>query len=297
MADICGTNPKLWNSWKDALIADLYGKTKLAIWRGLENPIDKAERIAESRKASLNLIKNQSGLRINPVELWDSLGEDYFIRYSPDEIAWHTRAITKSNSIKFPLIAVREFTFRGGTEIFIYTKDQNNLFSRTTYTLDRLGLNIVDARIITSSNNFTLDTFIVLEKTGEPVKGRDRVREIRNALKQQLSSLDEPLRKSSSVHSSKLKHFPIPTRVFFSQDVNNSRTIMEVTATDRSGFLSSIGMALEFCGATLQGAKIATYGERVEDIFFITDENNQIITDEIKLECLENSITRSLTDN
>ena len=72
---------------------------------------------------------------------------------------------------------------------------------------------------------------------------------------------------------------------------------MEVTTTDRPGVLSSIGMAMEFCGVTLQGAKIATYGERVEDIFFITDENNQIIKDEIKFECLQNSITESLTGN
>ena len=72
---------------------------------------------------------------------------------------------------------------------------------------------------------------------------------------------------------------------------------MEVSTTDRPGGLSSVGMAMEFCGVTLQGAKIATYGERVEDIFFVTDENNQIITDEIKLECLQKSITESLKIN
>jgi [protein-PII] uridylyltransferase len=294
VADICGTNPQLWNSWKDALIADLYNKTNLAIRRGLENPIDKAERIEETKKASLELIKGQSGLNNKPEQLWESLGEDYFIRYSPDEIAWHTKAITKSNLVKFPLIAIRELTFRGASEIFIYTKDTKNLFSRTTLTLDNLGLNVLDARIVTSKNNHTLDTFIVLEKGGSPVKGKDRIREIKNALIQQLSALDIPLKKSSRVRSSKLKNFPIPTRIFFSHDENNSRTIMEVSTTDRPGVLSSVGMAMEFCGVTLQGAKIATYGERVEDIFFVTDENNQIITDEIKLECLQKSITESL---
>ena len=71
---------------------------------------------------------------------------------------------------------------------------------------------------------------------------------------------------------------------------------MEVTTTDRPGVLSSIGMAMEFCKITLQGAKIATYGERVEDIFFITDEDNNIITDDIKIECLKHSITDSLSN-
>ncbi len=297
VADICGTNPQLWNSWKAALIADLYTKTKLALRRGLENPIDKSERIAETREASLNLIKNQSGLRNDPALLWDSLGEDYFIRYSPDEIAWHTKAIIKSKPDSSLIIAIREKTFRGGSEIFIYTEDRKNLFSRTTRTLDNLGLNVVDARIITSSSNFTLDTFIVLEKTGELIKGKDRVKEIRVALTQQLSSLDKPMKRLSRVRSSKLKHFPIDTRVFFTNDENNSRTIMEVKTTDRPGVLSGIGMAMEFCKVTLQGAKIATYGERVEDIFFITDENNNLISDDIKIECLRNTITESLNNN
>ncbi|MFT5132603.1 MAG: [protein-PII] uridylyltransferase [Gammaproteobacteria bacterium] len=296
VADISGTNPLLWNSWKDALIADLYDKTKLALRRGLENPIDKTERISETKKASLDLIESHSGLRNDPKKLWDSLGEDYFIRYSPDEIAWHTEAITKASPVNALLIAIREKTFRGGSEIFIYTEDRKKLFSRTTHTLDNLGLNVVDARIITSSSNYTLDTFIVLEKTGEIIKGKERVKEIRTALTQQLSALDKPIKELSRVRSRKLKHFPISTRVFFTNDEKNSRTIMEVTTTDRPGILSSIGMAMEYCGVTLQGAKIATYGERVEDIFFITDEDNKMVTDEIKIDCLRNTIIDSLTN-
>ncbi len=294
VADICGTNPQLWNSWKDALIADLYNKTKLALRRGLENPIDKDERIEEIKSASLSLIKNQSKSAQDARDLWDSLGEDYFIRYAPDEIAWHTQAISKAKKPCSLIIAIREKTFRGGSEIFIYTEDKKNLFSRTTQALDSLGLNVVDARIVTSGNNFTLDTFIVLEKTGDPVKGKDRVREIKNVLTEQLSRLDSPARKLSHVRSSKLKHFPIATQVLFSNDENNSRTIMQVTTTDRPGVLSSIGMAMEFCDVTLQGAKIATYGERVEDIFFITDETNQVIDSDVKIECLQKSIADAL---
>jgi len=295
VADISGTNPQLWNSWKDALIADLYDKSKLALRRGLENPIDKTERIAEIKKASLNLIENNSGFRNDPVQLWDTLGEDYFIRYSPDEIAWHTSAITKSSTSSSLIIAIREQTYRGGSEIFIYIEDRKKLYSRITQTLDNLDLNVVDARIVTSSNNFTLDTFIVLEKTGEPIKGKDRVKEVKSALTQNLSSLDKPIKKLSRVRSSKLKHFPIATKVFFTNDHKNSRTIMEVTTTDRPGILSSIGKAMEISNVTLQGAKIATYGERVEDIFFIADENNKMISDEMKIDNLRQAIVDSLS--
>ena len=48
-ADIAGTSPKLWNAWKDRLLADLYTATRLALRRGLEHPVAADERIAETR--------------------------------------------------------------------------------------------------------------------------------------------------------------------------------------------------------------------------------------------------------
>lgn len=295
VADIKGTSPQLWNSWKAALLAELYNKTRAALRRGLENPIDKKERLKELKEQTLQLLDEKLHHKFDIKKIWSKLGDDYFIRHSPDEIAWHTRAIAKSSEERLPLILIREMTDRGGSEIFIYMHDHDNIFSRITKTLDKLGLNILDARIITSKNNFALDTFIVLEASGETINGRERKKEIKNTLHFNLLNLDKPIKTIDRVKSRKLKNFPVPTTVRFSHDEKNSRTIMEVTATDRPGFLSAIGTALEFCGARLHNAKIATLGERIEDIFFITDRNNQMITDEIKYECLRNSIKDALT--
>lgn len=294
VADICATNPAMWNNWKDELIAELYRKTLRALRRGLENPIDKTERIQEVKEEALALINKTSINSTVIKKIWETLGDDYFIRYSPDEIAWQTQNIAKTSIDKLPLITVHERASRGGTGIFIYMRDYENIFSRTTMALDKLDLNIVDARIITSTNGYTLDSFIVLEKSGEMVKGRERIKEIKEKISQQLASLDKAAKKVSRIKSKKLRNFPIPTRVTFTTDENNARTIMEVITTDRVGLLSHVGMAMEFCGVTLQGAKIATYGERVEDIFFITDRDNKMITDDVKLECLRNSIADTL---
>ena len=297
VADINGTNPQLWNNWKDALLADLYGKTLSALRRGLENPVNKRELVEETKARSMEIINNDIQVDINVGALWSHLSDDYFLRYSADEIAWHTRAVMKSKENRLPLVLIREKTDRGATELFIYMHDRDNMFSRTTRTLDLLNLNIVDARIMNSNHGYTLDTFIILEKSGANVKGRERKNEIRTALKQNLMSLNKPIRRLDRVRSRKLKHFAIPTRVNFTIDAKNERNVMEVSAADRPGFLSSVGMALEFCGTRLQAAKISTYGERVEDIFFITDRNNQVITDQVKLECLTNTITQSLNMN
>jgi len=200
-----------------------------------------------------------------------------------------------SNSLlHLPLVLIREMTARGASEIFVYMQDHDNIFSRIAKTLDLLNLNILDARIITSATNFTLDTFIVLETNGERISGRARKREIQALLRDHLLDFDKPIKAVSRIRSRRLKNFPVPTRISFSQDKKNNRTIMEVTATDRPGLLSAIGGALEGCNTRLQSAKIATYGERVEDIFFITDQNNRMIRSKKQFECLQNTITETL---
>ncbi len=297
VADINGTNPRLWNSWKDALIADLYNKTLSALWRGLENPINKEELINDSKTRSLAIITNGAKAVTASGEIWSYLSADYFLRYSPTEIAWHTQAIMKCGEDRLPMILLREETERGATALFIYMHDHDNIFSRVSRTLDLLDLNVVDARIMNSNHGYTLDTFSILEKSGITVKGRERKKEIITALKQNLLSLDKPIRRADRLRSRRLRHFSIPTRINFDIDRKNKRNIMEVSAMDRPGFLSSVGTALEFCGTRLQAAKIATYGERVEDIFFITDRNNQVITDAAKLQCLTDTITMSLSMN
>ena len=56
VSDVRGTNPKLWNSWKDTLFWELYQVTKRALRRGFSNPIDKEDLIAETRAGAERLL-------------------------------------------------------------------------------------------------------------------------------------------------------------------------------------------------------------------------------------------------
>ena len=201
VADINGTNPKLWNSWKAALIIDLYKNTQRALRRGLENPIDKDERIEEQKAETIKLLENKIKSSDEIFHLWSELGDDYFIQHSPDEIAWHTKSIAVATDNKLPLILIREMTARGGSEIFIYMHDQDNVFSRLVKSLGLLNLNILDARIITSINGFTLDTFIVLEENGETISGKQRKDEIVSTLKTHLTDYDKKINTIKRFHS------------------------------------------------------------------------------------------------
>jgi [protein-PII] uridylyltransferase len=293
VADIRGTNPSLWNSWKDTLLLELYTATMRVLRRGLENPIDRAERIAEVRGEALQLLAARGVADSAISEVWRDCGDDYFLRYSADEVAWHTPAIADAKTGKYPLILVRHHERRGGTEIFIHTPTDDRLFARTTHALDQLGLNIVDARIIRTKSQLTLDTYIVLEDTGQPISDPHRERDIYAKLQYALTNLDrEPA--ITRRQPRQFKHFSIPTAVEFSKDERHHRTILELMTVDRPGLLSRVGQALMECGVRLHNAKIATFGARVEDVLYITDKADRPLADEAQFQCLRLTIARYL---
>jgi [protein-PII] uridylyltransferase len=90
------------------------------------------------------------------------------------------------------------------------------------------------------------------------------------------------------------RHFPIETRVSFSVDDKNRRTIMRLTTLDRPGLLAEVGDVFQHCAIRLHNAKIATVGAEVDDVFFITNAEGAPITCETALACLRREIHERL---
>jgi [protein-PII] uridylyltransferase len=274
VGDIRGTNPKLWNDWRASLLRDLYVATSRALRAGLENPLERTQLIAETQaQAELVLKLLDPTLPERAASLWTTLGDDYFLRSSPDEVAWHSRGIVEAGEQGLPLVLAR--AGRGGTEIFVYARDQEFLFAATCSLLDRLGLSIVDSRIITADNAMTLDSYVVLDLEGEPVREPGRLAAIEHALHQGLTAPAQARGETRRLLRRQLKAFSTPTDVLFSEDPRNRRTVLDVITADRPGLLARIGWTLADHGVRLQNAKISTFGERAEDVFFVTDSANR----------------------
>ncbi len=296
VADIRATSPTVWNSWKDALLAELYHSTAKALRRGLSNPVAESEVLAEHQAEARKLLQLQRVTPESIARFWDNLDDEYFLRYSGSEIAWHTKGVIEHASSEEPLVLIRQQTERGGTEIFLYTPIRGYQFTTTTTALDQMGLSIVDARIIPSRDSHTLDTYIVLEEDGEPIRGQFRLDEIRRMLQHLLSHPDETPAKVHRQMARQLKHFNIKTQVIFHDDPNKARTVMEVVTSDRPGLLSRIARALADCEIHMQNAKIATFGERVEDIFFVTDRHKKPLLEGPQKNCLREKIIEVLEE-
>lgn len=299
VADTVSTNPKLWTSWRAELMRELYYNTQNALRRGLANPINKEDYIAEIQQEAISRLQEQ-GMTLEQITgIWGQPGDDYFLRESVDNIVWHTNEIAAHGDSSVPLVSIRQTRDtdgdEGATQIFIYMKDQINLFAVTTATLDQLNLNIQDARIMTSeSNHKVVDTYIVLDENNLPVYSPERMESIRLAL---IKALANPAEYSTIINRRTpriLKHFPVETEVTMSNDPSMQRTVLEVTAADRPGLLARVGAIFAQFGAQMQGAKIRTEGERVFDIFFILDRNGHPFSDPDECQALQKAIIAGL---
>ena len=299
VADINATNPSLWNSWRASLLRQLYTETKRALRRGLENPLDREEQIRQTQAAALDILV-RGGTDPDDVEqLWSQLGDDYFLRHTAADVAWHSDAILQQPADGGPLVLIRETTqrdFEGGTQIFIYAPDQHDFFAVTVAAMDQLNLNIHDARIITSSSQFTLDTYIVLDNDGGSIGNNpERIQQIRDGLIEALRNPDDYPTIIQRRVPRQLKHFAFAPQVIIHTDAQRPVTILELRAPDRPGLLARLGKIFLEYDLSLQNAKIATLGERVEDVFFLTDAHNQPLSDPQLCARLQDAIVEQLS--
>lgn len=288
VADICATNPELWNSWKRTLLAELFYSTQRALRRGLENPVDVRDRIRHNQQLASALLRKE-GFSSREIELlWQRFKADYFLRHTHKQIAWHCTHLLRHEDPTQPLVMVSKKATRGGTEIFVYTKDQPALFATVVAELDRRNLNVHDAQIMTSKDGYVLDTFMVLDQNGQAIE-ESRHKALSKHLVHVLED-GRPTKIKTRRIPRNLQHFKVKTQVDFLPTKSKKRTLMEFVALDTPGLLATVGATFAELHLDLHAAKITTIGERAEDLFILTGAHGARLNEEEELALRERLI-------
>jgi [protein-PII] uridylyltransferase len=280
-ADVRGTNPKLWNSWKASLFREFHQRVRRALRRGLESPIDPEHLVRETQDGARRLLLERGVGEAELSAVWSRFAAGYFLQHSPEEVAWHTRLLAERDAASDePLVKLEPRSVRGTTAVLMFTRARRHGFARTTAVLDQLGLNIVDARITPTGDGFSLDLYHVLEDDGAAIADSDRLREIERALWRSVQSPEDAPLSVSRRAPRQARMFNTPTQIALSVDERNGRSVLELTAGDRPGLLCDVGKVLMQEGVELHAAKIMTVGERAEDVFYLTDLGNRPLADD-----------------
>ena len=275
-ADIAGTSPKLWNGWKDRLLADLYTATRLALRQGLEHPVAAAQRIAEHRAAASSTLASQGIDADAAAALFNALPDESFLRGRVDAVAWQALQLRGLAGCELRVAARPLGAQAGALEIFVRSPDRDGLFAAIVATIDRLGLVIQQARLLDAPEGCVVDTFEVVPADGQRLVTPEHVEQLLLAALQS-EDLDaiRPPRRTQPRH---LRHFRIAPQVDFA-DGDHGRTLLSLVCTDRPGLLADVTRVLRECGLRVHDARIATFGERAEDMFQISDEHDRPLHD------------------
>ena len=301
VADIQGTNPELWNAWRSSLLRQLYAAATRALRRGLENPVDKSELIAEKQQAALKVLE-QSGINAADVHLqWQERVDDYFLRESVEDLVLHAEGILAHKNNDMPLVIIKKSSdvFEASvTQITIYCKLIENRFSFITLALEQLNLSIYDARLLIAGGGHVLDTFYVQDADDEDIDHDSaRIDDIREKLLQVMMEPNERWLSTDRRASRRIRSFDWPCQADFSNDYAPGLSVLEVVAPDRPGLLTMIGQVFFKHELRVHNAKISTLGERVEDVFFITDRKDQMIEDPELIEAIQQDLKAELDEH
>ena len=300
VADMNATNPQLWNSWRATLMKQLYSQTRRILRADIDAPTNRQDMISATRKQALIMLDNVDNQRMNREEvlsLWDDLGDEYFLREIAEDILWHTEAILNhppigraSNADSTPLVVLREHRELAldAVQVFIYTQDQVNLFAVTMAVFDQMNLDVLDARIITATRDFALDSYVLLDRSGTLLADEDSQHELKQKLINAFKNPTVPKLTHKRIPR-QLRHFDVPTVINFEFNEASDQHIMSLQTLDQPGLLARVGQVFLQQSIEVHAARITTLGERAEDMFYISDRNDERLT-QAKLEALKQAL-------
>ena len=272
VADIRGVGPNIWNGWKAALMRDLYSRAD-AVLRGA----DPATISAGSAAQAQALVRDE--LTDWPDEVFNAhannLPQSYWTSFDTATLVGHARLSRDFRSKDVPiLIDLKSDTMKRITEMTVISVDDAGLFSRIAGAVASAGANIAGARIATCSDGTVLDVFILQSIDNQAITDPatiDRLqRNVNDAIIGKLrpdSMLSARWRRTPK----RVREMPVPSRVFISNKLSTTHTVIEVNGRDYPGLLHRLTKTLASLGLQIQSSSVSTYGERVVDVFYVKD--------------------------
>jgi [protein-PII] uridylyltransferase len=278
VADISAVGPGVWTGWKGELLRTLYYETELVLGGG-DADLARPARISMA----------QARLREQLPDWSDAEFEAYAGRHYPSY--WlksderfrlrHARFMREADAAGQSVATGYETdSFRGVTEITVVSPDHPRLLAIVTGACAAAGGNIVDAQIFTTADGMALDTIFLsraFDRDEDELRRAERVAaSIEAALKGEVKIAD--LVDGRRQPRDRTKPFVVIPEIVIDNSLSSRFTVLEITGLDRPGLLYDLTTALGKLNLNIASAHIATFGEKVVDVFYVTDLTGGKIT-------------------
>jgi [protein-PII] uridylyltransferase len=270
-ADIRAVGPGVWNGWKSQLIRTLYYETEPVLTGGFSE-VNRAQRVAIAQT------ELRAALKDWPPERLETYIAKHYPAYwlkvdLPHKIE-HANFVRAAESAGKNLATSVAFDpERAVTELTVLAPDHPWLLSIIAGACAMAGANIVDAQIYTTTDGRALDTISLsreFDRDEDEERRASRIADsIEKALRGELRLPDMVGKRIAP--KGRIKAFALEPTVTINNQWSHRYTMMEVTGLDRTGLLYELTATLSKLSLNIASAHVATFGERVVDVFYVTD--------------------------
>jgi [protein-PII] uridylyltransferase len=309
-ADAAGTSLQTWTEWKDALLWEIYHRTREELTGPeraagiLARRIDALYRqVHEKMKTALPLEEIYSHFELMPAS--------YYINTSAETIAHdlllihkflsRQSAVEEPAEVLAPLVEWQHFPAQGYSVVRVCTWDRLGLFYKICGSLAMAEINILSAHIYTRGDHVVLDVFHVCDRHLGAVSDPKAIQTMETTLHDVLTgkqdlNFTELLTKMRATRRdiSRISDVLIPTIIEFDNEISKDRTVIEIQTEDRLGLLYAMGRAMTELGLDISFAKATTEKGAAIDIFYVMDEHGKKIDDPARLEKIRERLRETI---
>ncbi len=270
-ADIRAVGPGVWNGWKAQLIRTLYYETEPVLTGGFSE-VNRAQRVAMAQAEFREAMKEW------PKEDLDAYVAKhypaYWLKVDLAHKIEHANFVREAEQAGKTLATMTGFdSGRAVTELTVLAPDHPWLLSIIAGACAMANANIVDAQIYTTTDGRALDTISLsreFERDEDEQRRAGRIADsIEKALRGQLRLPEMVGRRAAP--KGRIKAFAVEPSVTINNQWSHRYTMVEVTGLDRTGLLYELTATLSKLNLNIASAHVATFGERVVDVFYVTD--------------------------
>ncbi|HET8562554.1 MAG TPA: ACT domain-containing protein, partial [Candidatus Binatia bacterium] len=298
-ADVKAVGPDVWNPWKASLLGELYVKALNVLEEMEKGEFETTDQLAILRRVQ-SRVRRQLATEYS-VEKVDRFLETmpgrYFVSTPEAEIPAHF-ALMEQFTGGGAVTTIEHFPEKNYSTFVVCTRDRPGLFASITGVLAAMNLDILNARIFTSSDGRILDVFRISHGgRSEIVISAQKWTRVCSALDGVLEGQIDVARLVQGSQRSTLFQKRIPkvsTVIQIDNEASDGFTIIEVFTEDRLGVLFTITYALHRLGLSIHVAKISTNVDQVADVFYVTDEGGNKILEPARLDGIRRSLHESL---
>ena len=270
-ADIRAVGPGVWNGWKAQLLRTLYYETEPVLTGGFSE-------VNRERRVALAQAEFRAQMQDWPAEELDGYVARhypaYWLKVDLARKVAHAQFLREAWSKGRTLATQVSFdAVRGVTELTVIAPDHPRLLSIIAGACAAAGSNIVDAQIYTTTDGLALDTIALtreFEHEEDEARRASRIADtIEKALRGEIKMPEVVARRAAP--KARLKAFALEPEVNINNEWSNRYTVVEVTGLDRPGLLYELTSTISKLSLNITSAHVATFGERVVDVFYVTD--------------------------